>query len=336
MGGYAVLRKTWILAALLAFAGPASNSARAEESVSVAIGGHTLMAYLPFALAYEKGYFKEAGLGVRINDFKGGAQAAEALVGGSADICIGAHEHTLVIQSKGLILVDVALLNISYGAVIALKPDLAKKYKSPADLKGLKFGVTSPGSASALALELLLAKVNLPVTSISIIGIGAGPSVAAAVKSGQLDGVSQFDPLITQLLHDGDIVSILDTRNEAGMKYLYGGPIAGSGTLTSPKFIAEHRASVQAFVSAEERALKWLVTASADDVVKSLKPEYFGADIALYKQSLEMNQASFSRDGKIEPAAVANIYRVLSEYGPLKGKPKIDLAKSYDNSFLAK
>ena len=86
-----MLRKSWILAALLVVATPA----RAEETVSVAIGGHTLMAYLPFALAYEKGYFKEAGLGVRINDFKGGAQAAEALVGGSADICIGAHEHTL-------------------------------------------------------------------------------------------------------------------------------------------------------------------------------------------------------------------------------------------------
>ena len=101
-----MLRKTWILAALLVVATPA----RAEETVSVAIGGHTLMAYLPFALAYEKGYFKEAGLGVRINDFKGGAQAAEALVGGSADICIGAQgwpagmagSHIQMVRDQGL------------------------------------------------------------------------------------------------------------------------------------------------------------------------------------------------------------------------------------------
>ena len=330
-----MLRKICFVAAALVLAASPGHG-RADENVSVAIGGHTLITYLPFALAYEKGYFKAAGLNVRINDFKGGSQAVEALVGGSADIAIGAHEHTLVIQSKGLELRDVALLNFSYGAVIALKPELAKKYKTPADLKGLKMGVTAPGSASALALEILLAKDKLPVTSISIIGIGAGPSVAAAVKSGQLDGVAQFDPLITQLIHDGDLVSILDTRNAEGMKYLYGGPIAGSGTLTSPKFIAEHRAALQSFVRAEQRALKWLATASADDVAKSVPAAYYGADVGLYKQSVDLNHASFTADGVVQPAAVANIYRVLAEYGPLKGAAKIDLEKSYDNSFLAK
>jgi NitT/TauT family transport system substrate-binding protein len=309
---------------------------RADEPVRVAIGGRSLITYLPFTLADQLGYFKAEGVAIRISDFKGGSQAVEALVGGSADIAIGAHEHTLVIQAKGIELRDVALLNLSYGAVIALKPALAKQYKTPADLKGMKFGVTAPGSASALALELLLAKDKVPVTAISIIGIGAAAGAVATAKSGELDGVAQFDPIVTQLIHDGDMVPIVDTRTAEGMKYLYGGNIAGSAVLTTPKFIAEHRASVQGFVTAIMHALKWLHTASADDVAKTVPASYYGPDLELYKQSVDRNRAAFDTDGSIPLDAVKNIYRVLAEYGPLKGAPDVDIDKSYDNSFTAK
>lgn len=305
----------------------------ARLSASVAIAGRAFITYLPFTIADRLGYFKDEGLTLRISDFKGGSQSIEALVGGSADFAIGAYEHSLTLQPKGVDLKAVALFNKSYGAVIALRPDLAKKYRSPADLKGMKFGTTAPGSSGALAISLLLAKAGLPASAVSVIAIGSGAGAIAAAESGQLDGVSEFDPVVTKLIHDGTMLPILDTRTKEGMEKLYGGYIAGSSVLTTPSFIAAHRPAVQAFATAIVRALKWIHTASVDQIAKAVPASYYGPQPDLYKKALQDNRGVFSTDGTISLAAATNTYKVLAKFGPLAHGQKVDIAKTFDNSF---
>jgi sulfonate transport system substrate-binding protein len=311
-----------------------SASAQTAQTVSVAIGGRGLVTYLPLTLADQLGYFKDAGINVQINDFAGGAKSIEALVGGSADIAIGAYEHTLVLQHKGVSIKAIALFNRSYGAVIALKPALAKTYKSPADLKGLKMGVTTPGSSGALAVAILLSKANLPPSAVSIIGIGGGPGALAAIKSGQLDGVGQFDPVITEAIHDGDMVPIVDTRTKKGMDYLYGGYIAASSVLTTPKFIKERPAAAKAFAGAIARAVEWLDKATPAQVAATVPAAYLGNNRALYEEAVAKAKPTFTSDGAIPADAAENTYKVLSTFGPLRGVKGIDINASYDNSFV--
>ncbi len=311
-----------------------STSAQTSNTVTVAIGGRGLITYLPLTLADQLGYFKDAGLKVQINDFAGGAKSLEALVGGSVDVAIGAYEHTLVLQHKGIAIKAIALFNKSYGAVIALKPELAKTYKSPVDLKGLKMGVTTPGSSGALAVAILLAKANLPPSAVSIIGIGGGPGALAAIKSGQLDGVGQFDPVITAAIHDGDMVPIVDTRTKAGMDYLYGGYIAASSVLTTPKFINERPHAAKAFAGVIARAVKWLNKATPAEVAAAVPKAYLGNNKTLYEEGVAKAKVTFTTDGAIPPDAAANTYKVLSTFGPLKGVKGVDISKSYDNSFV--
>ena len=309
-------------------------SAEIARPVTVAIGGKGLVTYLPLTLAERLGYFKDAGLNVQINDFAGGSKSIESLVGGSVDIAAAAYEHTLLLQRKGITLIAIATFNTSYGCVIALKPELAKKYKSPTDLKGLKIGATAPGTAGAMAVSILLSKANLPPSAVSIIGIGGGPGALAAAKAGELDGVSQFDPVITQLIHDGDMVPIVDTRTEEGMKYLYGGYIAASSILTTPKFIAENPAATKAFAGAIGRAVKWLKTATPEQVAATVPQAYLGANPDLYKEAVKIAKATFTDDGAIPAEAAENNYRLLSTYGPLVGVKDINVKTSYDNSFV--
>ncbi|HEU5018352.1 MAG TPA: ABC transporter substrate-binding protein [Pseudolabrys sp.] len=321
-----------VAAGVIASALPAS--AEISKPVTVAIGGRGLITYLPLTLADRLGYFKEAGLTVQINDFAGGSKSTEALVGGSADVSIGAYEHTLLLQPKGITLKAIALFNESYGAVIALKPALAKKYKSPADLKGLKMGVTTPGSSGALAITILLSKAKLPPSAVSIIGIGGGPGALSAIKSGQLDGVAQFDPVVSEAIHDGDMVPIVDTRTKAGMDYLYGGYIAASSVLTTPKFIKERPEAAKAFARAIGRAVKWLHSATPDQVAATVPKAYLGTNPALYKEAVAKVKDTFTTDGAIPPKAAENTYRVLSTFGPLKGVKGINVKETYDNSLV--
>jgi len=168
----------------------------------------------------------------------------------------------------------IALQNDSLGTVIALSQDKAKSYRSPKDLAGLKLGVTSPGSASYLGIALLLAKDGLTVDKVSIIGVGTGASVVAAMKSGQIDGISNFDPAILMLERDGAIVPIVDSRTRKGLDELYGGPIAGSSFYVSDDFIKKNPRTAQAFANAIVKALRWLDKASVEEIVAAVPAEY--------------------------------------------------------------
>lgn len=303
------------------------------SDVSVSIGGKTLITYIPLTIADRLGYFKDEGLNVTISDFAGSAKSVEALVGGSADFMTAAFEHCLLLQPKGIDVQCLALYSKSYGAVIGLTKANFAKYKSPADLKGMKFGVTTPGSAGSVALGILLAKANLKPDVISEIGIGAGPGAVAAVKTGQVDGISHFDPIVSQLVHDGDIVPIVDTRSEKGMRYLYGGYICGSAISSKAAYIQSHKSITQAVASAIVRADVWLRSASIETIINTVPSDYYQSR-DIYRDALTANRPSLSIDGTIPRPYVEATYRVLSTYGPLVGIKGIDLSKTYTNEFV--
>jgi NitT/TauT family transport system substrate-binding protein len=292
------------------------------------------VAYLPLTIAERLNLFEKEGLRVTINDFAGGSRALQSLVGGSADVVCGAYEHTILMRAKGVNIKALALHNNSLGTVIGLSQEKAKTYRSPKDLAGFKIGVTSPGSASSLGLALLLAKANLTLDKVSVIGVGTGASAVAAMKSGQIDGMSNFDPAILLLERDGALVPIVDSRTRKGLDELYGGPMAGSSFYTTEEFIKKNPRTTQAFVNAVVKAMHWIQKASVEDIVATVPPEYYsGGDRATYAKMIELNRGAFSPDGRVEPAWTEATYRALSAHEETLKNVKVDLKETYDNSF---
>jgi len=325
-----------LIAAALATAANAQTATLEKPVVKLGIGGKIQLPYLAVNIAQERGYFKEQGLTVEFNEFKGGSDSLKALVGGSVDFIAGAYEHTMYLQAKGETITSVVLQNNSFGVVIGLTKELAAKYKSPKDLAGLKMGVTAPGSSSALALSLLLSKVGLTNDALSIIGVGAGSQAVATMKAGRLDGQANFDPVITRMEIDGDLVAVVDTRTKAGLDYLYGGPFAGSAISTTPDFIKNNPKTVQAFANGMVKALHWLQTASADDIANSLPAEFYAGDKEFYKKAVQANREMLSKDGIVTPALADNTHRIIASFNESVNKAKLDMAKTYDASFATK
>src|SRR5512141_2475732 len=124
----------------------AQAQAPAKPKLTIGVGGKPLFYYLPLTIAEQKGYFKAEGLDVEVLDFPGGARALQALLGGSVDVVSGAYEHTISQQAKGQN-IEALVLQGKYSAIVLLMPKAkAAAYKSPKDLKGMKIGVTAPGS----------------------------------------------------------------------------------------------------------------------------------------------------------------------------------------------
>ena len=63
-------------------------------------------------------------------------------MGGSADVVAGAYEHTIRMQQRGQPIMGFALIGRGMQLAIGLRNDVAAKVKGPADIKGMKFGVT--------------------------------------------------------------------------------------------------------------------------------------------------------------------------------------------------
>ena len=225
-----------------------------QKKITIAVGGKGLFYYLPLTIAERQGYFKDEGLEVEIPDFAGGAKALQALVGGSADMVSGAFEHTINMQAKKQPITAV-VLQAGYSSIVLMLPkDKAAKYKSARDLKGLKIGVTAPGSSTNMFVNNLLAKDGLKPTDVAIVGTGAGSGAVAAMEKGEIDGMSNLDPVISQLEATGKYVAVADSRTEKGMQEIYGGDYLASCIYVNSDFIKKNPNTTQAVVNAMVRA----------------------------------------------------------------------------------
>ena len=59
-----------LIAAFSIWATPSSAADLEKANVSLAVGGKTLVAYLPLTIAERRGYFTKEGLNVEISDFQ--------------------------------------------------------------------------------------------------------------------------------------------------------------------------------------------------------------------------------------------------------------------------
>src|SRR5512133_540491 len=186
-----------------------------KPKVTLAVGGKNLLYYLPLTIAEQLGYFKAEGLDVTIVDFAGGSKALQAVVGGSADVVSGAFEHTINMQFKGQPMRAFVLQGAAPQIVLGVNPKTMPNFKTVADLKGKKVGVSAPGSSTNVMVNFALAKVGLKPGDVSIIGVGTGSGAVAAMRSGQIDAMSNLDPGITLLQRSSDLKIVSDTRKVA-------------------------------------------------------------------------------------------------------------------------
>jgi len=308
-----------------------------KPKVGIAVGGKAGFYYLPLTIAERLGYFKDEGLDVEISDFEGGSKALQAVVGGSADVVSGAWENTIDQQPKGLQLQGFVLEGRYPMICLALAKSKAANYKSPKDLKGMKIGVSAPGSSTNRMVLHMLAKDGLKGDDVSIIGVGTSAGVVAAITSGQVDAVSNLDPVIAKLEKMGAVVIIADTRTAKGTEAVFGTADMPAGALYAPiSFIQKNPNTVQALTNAMVRALIWIQKATPEDVVATVPPEYLLGDKDAYVASFVKLKDAYSPDGLFTEAGAQNTLKYLAAFNPAVKPADIKLAQTFDNSYAQK
>ena len=154
----------------------------------------------------------------------------------------------------------------------------------------MKIGVTAPGSSTNFFVKSLMARPGLKPTDVSIIGVGAGPSAVAAMKKGEIDAISNLDPVITKLEQDGDIVVLPTRRTEEGNTSCSAATIRRRCVYLKADFIEKNPGTVQALVNAFYKTLKWLEKATPEEIAAAVPEEYYLGDKALYMRRVEASR----------------------------------------------
>jgi NitT/TauT family transport system substrate-binding protein len=324
------------LALLSALALPGGVAlAQTKTKVSVAVGGAGCLCYLPTVLAKELGEYDKAGLDVELINFKGGSQALQAVIGGSADIVSGYYDHCVNLAAKGQSLVAFVVYDRFPGMVLAASPESGKDIKSIKDLAGKTVGVSAPGSSTDFFLKYLLAKNGLDPASASTIGIGLDATAVAAMEHGKVNAAVMLDPAATLLQSKfKDLKTLSDTRTQKDTLEVFGGEYPGGALYTRADWIAKNEATVQKLTNAILGTLKWIHAHSAEEIMAKMPEDLVGPDKALYVAALKNMIPMYSTTGKMDPKGAEAVLAVFSQSVPEIAKANIDLSKTYTNRFV--
>ena len=334
-------RRVFTAGTALAAAALAAPALRAQDrpektKVAIAVGGKASFYYLPLTLAEQLGYFKAEGLEVEISDFAGGARALQAVVGGSADVVSGAYEHTINLQNKGQMFQAFVLQGRAPQIALGISNKTMPGYKSVADLRGKKIGVTAPGSSTNMMANLVLSRAGIKAGDVSFIGVGTSAGALTALRSGQIDAICNIDPVMTMLEQKGDVRVVFDTRTLKGTNEVFGGPMPAACLYAPMEFLQKNPNTAQALTNAIVHGLKWLQTAGPSDIIKTVPESYLLGDRGLYLASFDKVRESIALDGVFPEEGGKTALRALASFDATLKADKIDLAKTWTNQFAAR
>ena len=146
----------------------------------------------------------------------------------------------------------------------------------------MKIGVTAPGSSTNMFVNILLAKAGLKPDAVSIIGVGATAGAVAIMKRGEIDAISNLDPVITHARGRRRRSCRSSTRApRRACRRSTAAPMPAGCIYAPVDFAKKNPNTAQALVNAMVRALRFIQTSTPDQIVAAVPPEYYTRPRAL-------------------------------------------------------
>ena len=165
----------------------APRSAAAQELRRIYYGTTASVSLLPVWVAKDTGLFAKRGLDVEPVQIRGGALITMGIMSGQLQFSGAGAESVIAARIKGGDVVLLACPTNLEPIYLVTRPEI----KSPAELKGKNTAVTRLGSSTHFYLRAALRDIGLdPEKDMTILQLGAGPEVAAALETGRISAAA--------------------------------------------------------------------------------------------------------------------------------------------------
>ena len=322
----ATMRRSQIFGAAFTFLALAS-AAQAEQIVvsnyGIAANG------MPYAIAMEKGFFKEEGADVTgILSSNGGGTTIRNLLGGNLDYgeVDLAGTVTAIEQGNDLHIISDNVLTVGE-FVWAVKPD--SPIKTLADFKGHKIGYTNPRSTSQALNVLLLQTIGLTQADVNTIKVGGFGEQVVALDIGAIEVATLADPVWS--------------KNSAKLRTVVRGadalpPLCNVIGVATGKAIAEHGDFLRAVLRARRKAVEFMY--AHPDEAGDIIAKAYDLDPAIARQAVH-NLTTMAPGatrpywgtGRFDIKGMDGMIAAQRSVGAYSGTPNWE--KMIDRSFLA-
>ncbi len=229
-----------------------------------------LASHAPSFIAFERGYFKEAGLDIELKFFEAAQPMSVAIASGDADFGVTSITGGLVsLAQKGAIKVIGGALTEEKGTVGAIILASNKAYDAglteASKLAGKTFGITTAGSSFHFMAYKIAKANNIPMSDIQLRPLQKLGAIVGAISTGQIDAWAIQPNVAKKLIRDG-------AAKQIGLVSDYAPNYQVTTAFTSTKNATDERAVTEAFVKAYSRAIAdynaAFVDKTTDDAVR--------------------------------------------------------------------
>jgi NitT/TauT family transport system substrate-binding protein len=270
----------------------------------IRLGEVRALPYLPTYVALAKGFFQEEGIEVELVTFPGGAKTREALMAGDITFASTATINTLLARVKGQPIKIIAAENVFEIFSLAVRAGLRGHITQMNQLKGLKVGVSSPGSGSWAWLVAFARKAGLdPDQDLQIIGVGGLQTIYTSLRAERIDVAVVWEPLTAQLLLDDTAALLIDIA-DPGQHRQWVGELALSQVLaTREEVITRQPALVRSTIAAFQKAIAYIHTQQAKEIATVIAPYFAEMEESLLIKALERVLPGVPKDAGISEKA---------------------------------
>jgi NitT/TauT family transport system substrate-binding protein len=308
-------------AVVLTLSGCAVSGTAAVEPASMKMTiGYTAIgaAYSDLYICEDKGVFKKNGLDVKITLLNSSSQLVAALVSNSVQVGVGATTATAAgaMNLKGVNLRYIALPINRYYMEMWGKPSL----EPGDDLKGMKIGLSSPGSLGDAAMDALIKKNGWSQSDVQKIYLKSTPAEVSALENGAVDAIVTQPPTGTKTREKG-FKKIMDFT---------GIPAAANAYTVKSTYLASNSKAVAAFTKSEAECLALLHNDRAA-AVQSIMKHSGVDDKALAEYSYDFFNPLWAKDPRVDPKLVKDAFAatVAKGVGTMPKNTNVFIDNSY-------
>ncbi len=164
----------------------------ARAADKLVVGALRFTSHSPSFIAFERGYFRDAGLDVEFRFFQAAQPMAVAIASGDVDVGVTAVTAGLFsLAEKGAVKIVGGALHedpkIDGSAILASMKAWEAGLKTPADIKGHSFAITQAGSSFHYMLSRVARKEGFSLKDVRLVPLHKVGAIIGALKSGQVD-----------------------------------------------------------------------------------------------------------------------------------------------------
>jgi NitT/TauT family transport system substrate-binding protein len=324
--------------ASLAVGAPAIVRAQGLTKIKITQPAESL-SYMPIYVGRAKDFFREAGIEVELVVTRGDGPDVQALMAKEVEFVATPphHLYTLYLQNRKLL--GIAGILGRCGTNMVIGKDAASERgvtedspfeKKLAAIKGLTFGVSTPGSLTYnMGLYYILRAGLKPQEDAKVVGTGTGTAALAAM-SNKIANASMFpSPTADEAVARGFAIWLINnTRGQdPDLKEFLHAVI-----YVRPDYLSENTDLCKRMVAAVVKSEAWIKSQPVEEVAKAIRPFFASLDEKVFASAVGNVREAVIPDGRMTAAGSDAYEKVLLMTGHIKSPVAFDSV--FTNKYL--